>query len=177
MIRSTTKTKRLALLGMGLLSAVTMTGCQVDVGGQTLPSATYLTDDIQYFPTGPKFKLTQEAAAMKAYSEQQAQFNQGPMAGPVNSVRASRYHRRQARLWCQWCLLRKAHLARHVGLRRPRWRATGDDALSRVFPGVWHSPLGCSTRPVGGTAPMSPMSGQSRGASCFALSPTLAVEI
>ena len=80
MIRSTTMTKRLALLGMGLLSAVTMTGCQVDVGGQTLPSATYLTDDIQYFPTGPKFKLSQEAAAMKAYSEQQAQFNQGPMA-------------------------------------------------------------------------------------------------
>jgi hypothetical protein len=71
-------TKRLALLSLGLLSAVTMTGCQVDVGGQTLPSATYLTDDIQYFPTGPKFKLTQEAAAMKAYSEQQAQFNQGP---------------------------------------------------------------------------------------------------
>jgi hypothetical protein len=82
MNRSSFLTKRLALLGMGLLSAVTMTGCQVDVGGQTLPSATYLTDDIQYFPTGPKFKLTQEAAAMKAYSEQQAQFNQGPMAGP-----------------------------------------------------------------------------------------------
>ena len=79
MNRSSFLTKRLALLGMGLLSAVTMTGCQVDVGGQTLPSATYLTDDIQYFPTGPKFKLTQEAAAMKAYSEQQAQFNQGPL--------------------------------------------------------------------------------------------------
>lgn len=82
MNRSSFLTKRLALLSVGLLSAVTMTGCQVDVGGQTLPSATYLTDDIQYFPTGPKFKLTQEAAAMKAYSEQQAQFNQGPMAGP-----------------------------------------------------------------------------------------------
>jgi hypothetical protein len=84
MNRSSFLTKRLALLSAGLLSAVTMTGCQVDVGGQTLPSATYLSDDIQYFPTGPKFKLTQEAAAMKAYSEQQAQFNQGPFppAGP-----------------------------------------------------------------------------------------------
>ncbi len=81
MNRSSFLTKRLTLLSLGLLSAVTMTGCQVDVGGQTLPSATYLTDDIQYFPTGPKFKLTQEAAAMKAYSEQQAQFNQGPI-GP-----------------------------------------------------------------------------------------------
>ena len=81
MNRSASCQKRFALLGFGLLSALTMTGCQVDVGGQTLPSATYLTDDIQYFPTGPKFKLTQEAAAMKAYSEQQAQFNQGPFPG------------------------------------------------------------------------------------------------
>ena len=93
MNRSSFLTKRLALLSLGLLSAVTMTGCQVDVGGQTLPSATYLTDDIQYFPTGPKFKLTQEAAAMKAYSEQQALLNQGPVTvvppgqfGPVVPV-------------------------------------------------------------------------------------------
>ncbi len=42
-------------------------GCQIDVGGQTLPSPYYLSDDIQYFPSGPEFKLTQEAAAMKAY--------------------------------------------------------------------------------------------------------------
>lgn len=82
MNRSSFLTKRLTLLGLGLFSALTMTGCQVDVGGQTLPSATYLTDDIQYFPTGPKFKLSQEAAAMKAYSEQQAQFNQGPAVAP-----------------------------------------------------------------------------------------------
>ncbi|MDX1965047.1 MAG: hypothetical protein SFX18_18015 [Pirellulales bacterium] len=54
----------------GTLAA--FTGCQVDVGGQTLPSGYYLKDDIQYFPTGPKFKLAQEAAAMKAYNEQQA---------------------------------------------------------------------------------------------------------
>jgi len=53
--------------GMGL------TGCQVDVGGQTLPSAYYLQDDIQYFPAGPEFKLSKEAAAQKAYRKQMAE--------------------------------------------------------------------------------------------------------
>ena len=41
------------------------TGCQVDVGGQTLPSPYYLSDDVQYFAPGPEFKLAREAAAMK----------------------------------------------------------------------------------------------------------------
>jgi hypothetical protein len=35
--------------------------------GQTLPSGYYIQDDIQYFPPGPEFKLSREAAAMKAY--------------------------------------------------------------------------------------------------------------
>ena len=48
------------------LAALTLAGCQVDVGGQTLPSAYYLQDDIQYFPAGPEFKLSKEAAALKA---------------------------------------------------------------------------------------------------------------
>jgi hypothetical protein len=47
-----------------------LTGCQVDVGGQTLPSAYYLQDDIQYFPAGPEFKLSKEAAALKAYKKE-----------------------------------------------------------------------------------------------------------
>jgi hypothetical protein len=50
--------------------AICLTGCQVDVGGQTLPSAYYLQDDIQYFPAGPEFKLSKEAAALKAYEEE-----------------------------------------------------------------------------------------------------------
>jgi hypothetical protein len=36
-------------------------------GGQTLPSPWYIGDDIQYFAPGPEFKLSREAAAMKAY--------------------------------------------------------------------------------------------------------------
>ncbi|MFM7289851.1 MAG: hypothetical protein ACKOHG_12160 [Planctomycetia bacterium] len=58
--------------GLLILAAagVTLTGCQVDVGGQTLPSAYYLQDDIQYFPAGPEFKLSKEAAALKAYKKE-----------------------------------------------------------------------------------------------------------
>ena len=68
------KTSRLrkALCGLGMLAAIGMTGCQVDIGGQTLPSPWYLTDDVQYFPPGSEFKLSREAAAMKAYNAEQA---------------------------------------------------------------------------------------------------------
>ena len=54
------------LCGMGL-AALTFTGCQVTVGGQTLPSPYYLYDDVQYFAPGSEFKLSNEAAAQKAY--------------------------------------------------------------------------------------------------------------
>jgi hypothetical protein len=61
-----------SVLGCGLLCA-TSTGCQTVVGGQTLPSAYYLKDDIQYFPHGPEFKLTNEVQALEQYKiEQQA---------------------------------------------------------------------------------------------------------
>lgn len=55
------------------LAGLAMTGCQVDIGGQTLPSAYYLQDDIQYFPAGPEFKLSKEAAALKAYKDELAE--------------------------------------------------------------------------------------------------------
>ena len=54
-----------------LVAAVLSTGCQVDVAGQTLPSPYYRYDDIQYFESGPEFKLSNEAAAMKAYRAEQ----------------------------------------------------------------------------------------------------------
>jgi len=63
---------RRTLLSIGLSSAFGVTGCQVDIGGQTLPSPHYQSDDIQYFPPGPEFKLSREAAAQKAFSENQA---------------------------------------------------------------------------------------------------------
>ncbi len=61
----------LALLAMGtLLGISTLTGCQVSVAGQTLPSAYYLYDDVQYFPAGPENKLANETAALKKASEE-----------------------------------------------------------------------------------------------------------
>jgi hypothetical protein len=61
-----------ALVGTGLLAVVSLTGCQVDVGGQTLPSPNYMKDDIQYFPPGPQMKLQNEAAAQQAARQEQA---------------------------------------------------------------------------------------------------------
>lgn len=59
------------LCGLVLAAAVTATGCQVSVSGQTLPSPYYIRDDVQYFPPGPEFKLTNEANQMKAYQAEQ----------------------------------------------------------------------------------------------------------
>lgn len=63
---------RRALCGLAAGTAFCVTGCQVDIGGQTLPSPFYQKDDIQYFPPGPEFKLSREAAAQKAFDESQA---------------------------------------------------------------------------------------------------------
>ena len=52
------------LASVGILAALLFsTGCQVNVGGQTLPSPYYLDDDVQYFAPGPEFPLANEAAA------------------------------------------------------------------------------------------------------------------
>lgn len=62
---ATQRIQRLAVVCLGLSSLTLATGCQIDVNGQTLPSGHYLTDDVQYFPPGPEFKLLREATAMK----------------------------------------------------------------------------------------------------------------
>ncbi len=59
-------------IGLSMLAALSATGCQVDVGGQTLPSPYYMTDDVQYFAPGPEFKLAKEAAALKASAQEEA---------------------------------------------------------------------------------------------------------
>jgi len=60
------------MCGVVILAALSATGCQVDVGGQTLPSPWYLTDDVQYFRPGPEFKLQREATALKEAQEEAA---------------------------------------------------------------------------------------------------------
>jgi len=68
---------RLAAL-LALPVSLALTGCQVDVAGQTLPSPYYLSDDVQYFAPGPGFKLAREAAAAQ---EQKASEVSKPQGG------------------------------------------------------------------------------------------------
>ena len=50
--------------GLLILACGASTGCQIDVAGQTMPSAYHLTDDVQYYAPDPEFKLSREAAAL-----------------------------------------------------------------------------------------------------------------
>ena len=66
--------------GLLVLATTALSGCQIDVAGQTLPSPYYLTDDIQYYAPGPEFKLAKEAAALKRQNEAIASTRQQPGA-------------------------------------------------------------------------------------------------
>lgn len=69
---------RRGLLSLGALSAIAMTsGCQVDISGQKLPSPYWHTDDVQYFPPGPEFKLQNEVDAMAAAQAEEARTGGG----------------------------------------------------------------------------------------------------
>jgi hypothetical protein len=59
-----TGTVRQKVMLAGALVLVSLTGCQTYQLGQVLPSPYHLQDDIQYFPKGPQFPLTNELNAM-----------------------------------------------------------------------------------------------------------------
>jgi len=73
MARKANQHSRAALL-IGCLSlSAFSTGCfQTTVGGQTLPSAYYLDDDVQYFPKGPEQRLSNQIRALERYKAEQA---------------------------------------------------------------------------------------------------------
>lgn len=52
---------------LAVLVSVAATGCQTTVGGQTLPSAYYLLDDVQYFPKGPETPLFNQRQKLEEY--------------------------------------------------------------------------------------------------------------
>lgn len=60
----------LLLAGYAVLCSASV-GCQSSIGGQTLPSAYYLRDDLQYFEPGPEFKLTRQVEAIEEYKARQ----------------------------------------------------------------------------------------------------------
>jgi len=64
------------------LAASTFVGCQSSVGGQTLPSAYYLRDDLQYYPHGPENQLTNQINALEQYKLEQAGLSDGVEEAP-----------------------------------------------------------------------------------------------
>jgi hypothetical protein len=60
-----------------LASSALFTGCQTTIGGQTLPSPDYLTDDVQYFPAGPEDKLANQKEASRRQAAEKQALEQG----------------------------------------------------------------------------------------------------
>jgi len=54
-----------------------MAGCQSSMNGQTLPSAHYLRDDVQYYPHGPEFLLPNQVRALEEYKLRQTAIESG----------------------------------------------------------------------------------------------------
>ncbi len=67
---------RCTLLIASLVTLVASSGCQTTIGGQTLPSANYLRDDIQFFPAGDEFLLPETVRAMNEYRATQQRFDE-----------------------------------------------------------------------------------------------------
>lgn len=67
----TTSSAWLVMCGALCLSSLSMGCFQTSVGGQTLPSAYFLDDDVQYFPAGPETKLANQIRAIEQYKLEQ----------------------------------------------------------------------------------------------------------
>lgn len=66
-----------SLLLAGGMALSGLTGClQTTMGGQTLPSAYYLDDDVAYFPKGPETRLSNQIRAIERYKAQEASLNE-----------------------------------------------------------------------------------------------------
>ncbi len=52
-------------------------GCQSSIGGQTLPSANYLRDDIQFFAAGPETPLSRQRRELEHYRANQKAAQEG----------------------------------------------------------------------------------------------------
>ncbi|MCA8988834.1 MAG: hypothetical protein KDA78_14385 [Planctomycetaceae bacterium] len=70
MVFQTRISQCLCLIAIGVMSLAS-TGCQTQMGGQTLPSAFYLRDDVQYFPHGPEELLPNQERALAEYRAEQ----------------------------------------------------------------------------------------------------------
>lgn len=71
-------------LAFNCLATCLFSGCQTTIGGQTLPSAYYLRDDVQYFPPGSEGQLPLARQAIEDYKAGQIELNEqlAPLATP-----------------------------------------------------------------------------------------------
>lgn len=74
---SSQHTRVLLSLAAIFASSALFTGCQTTIGGQTLPSADYLRDDVQYFPAGPEDKLANQKEAARRQAAEKQKLQQG----------------------------------------------------------------------------------------------------
>jgi hypothetical protein len=73
-----TKLHRSGILVAGLALVVgSLTGCQTQLAGMTLPSSRYLDHRPQYFPPEPSFPLSRELATMQAQNQAAAAAESG----------------------------------------------------------------------------------------------------
>ena len=71
-MKTARKKSRLSMMlcGLGLMTLLGASGCQVNMAGQTLPSPYWMYDDVQYFAPGTEFKLQKEAAQLQAFNNE-----------------------------------------------------------------------------------------------------------
>lgn len=65
-IRQLKNWSSVGVLGLALIGLAN-SGCQTSMGGQTLPSAYYLDDDVQFFPAGPEEQLYNQREVLEEY--------------------------------------------------------------------------------------------------------------
>lgn len=71
MTKNNISRSQMSLVFTGLIALAGMCGCQTHMAGQTLPSAYYLRDDVQYFPAGPETQLPNTRRAIQEYKASQ----------------------------------------------------------------------------------------------------------
>ena len=71
MTKNSISRSQVTLVFAGLVALGGLCGCQTHMGGQTLPSAYYLRDDVQFFPAGPETQLPNTRRAIQEYKASQ----------------------------------------------------------------------------------------------------------
>jgi hypothetical protein len=66
----------LSIISCMMVACLGNIGCQTTRNGQTLPAPTYLKDDVQLYPAGPEFPLSQEAQQMERQEAERIRANQ-----------------------------------------------------------------------------------------------------